>query len=186
MQTRRYSKSRKGIGGRPTGEPTTVIRLPLPIADIARRIAQRGLRTREIAGFLDVEARSCAAIPFAAVRVACGFPSPADDYLDAPLDFNELLVKNPSATFAVRLESESMTGAGMLPGDIAIVDRSLNAKNGDIVVALIDTEFTVKRLLQHGAGVTLKAENPAFADIEIAEGQSFEIWGVITGIARKF
>jgi DNA polymerase V len=71
-------------------------------------------------------------VPFAGATMPCGFPSPDDDHLDRPPDFNELLVKNPSATFAVRLAGESMTGVGLLPGDIAIVDRSLSPENGDM------------------------------------------------------
>jgi DNA polymerase V len=183
----RYAKSRKGIGGRPrSASPIRVVRLPLPVATLARRLAEGRLRAGDINGFLDVQADSVGAVPMANGTAACGFPSPADDHLDSPLDFNELLVRNPSATFAVRLASESMTGAGLLPGDIAIVDRSLGPKTGDIVLALIDNEFTVKRLLQQGDRVTLKAANPAFPDIEISEGQTFEIWGVVTAMARKF
>jgi DNA polymerase V len=185
MQARRYAKSRKGIGGRPRGEPTTVIRLPLAVADIARRVAQRGLRAGDVAAFLEVEGESRAAIPLAATRAACGFPSPADDYLDRPLDFNELLIQNPAATFAVRLESESMTGIGLLPGDIAIVNRALSVKHGDIVLALISGEFTVKRFEKRGERITLRPENPAFPAIEITEGHSLEIWGVITGMVRQ-
>jgi DNA polymerase V len=177
--------SRKGIGGRPKGEPTTVIRLPVPVADIARRIAQRSLRAGDIAAFLDVEGASHVTVPLAHARASCGLPSPADDYLDKPLDFNELLIINPAATFAVRIAGESMTGAGLLPGDIAIVDRSLSPKHGDIVLVLIDGEFIVTRLQQQGGEcTTLKPENPAFSPIEISEGQSLEIWGVITGSVR--
>jgi len=186
MQARRYAGSRKGIGGRPRGEPTTVIRLPVAVVDIARHLARRRIRAGEIDAFLDVEGTSRTAISLYAARAACGFPSPADEYLDRPLDFNELLIRNPSATFAVRLEGESMTGVGLLPGDIAIVDRSISPKHGDIVLALLDNEFTVKRLHQMDGRVQLKAENAAFPDIKIAEGQSFEIWGVITSSVRLF
>ena len=125
--------SRKGIGGRPKGEPTRVIRLPVAVADIARRIAQRSLRAGDISAFLDVEGASRVTVPLANARASCGFPSPADDYLERALDFNELLVHNPAATFAVRLSSDSMTGAGLFPGDIAIVDRSVEPTNGCIV-----------------------------------------------------
>src|SRR5438067_9133545 len=100
-------RSRKGIGGRPRGAPTAVIRLPLPVAAIARRLAQGTLRAGDINEFLDVQATSRIAVPFATAPAECGFPSPADDYLDNPLDFNELLVTNPAATFAVRLAGES-------------------------------------------------------------------------------
>ena len=186
MQARRYAKSRKGIGGRPRGEPTKVVRVPLPVANLARSLAEGTLRAGDINGFLDVHGEVEQTVPFAGATAACGFPSPADDYLDRPLDFNELLIRNPSATFAVRLVSESMTGAGLLPGDIAIVDRSISPANGCIVLAVIDSEFTVKRFHQQGKRITLHAANPGFADIEVAEGQSFEIWGVITSSVRVF
>ena len=108
-------RSRKGIGGRPRGIPTTVIRLPLPVATLARRLAQGTLRAGDINEFLDVQPATRLAVPFAVEPAACGFPSPADDYLDKALDFNELLIQNPAATFAVRIQGESMTGAGLSP-----------------------------------------------------------------------
>ena len=83
------------------------------------------MRAGDINRFLDVEAGKRQTVRFVEGTAACGFPSPADDYLDRPLDFNELLIRNPAATFAVRLASDSMTGAGMFPGDIAVIDRSV-------------------------------------------------------------
>src|ERR1700733_4299599 len=88
-----------------------------------------GLRAGEVSAFVRVEPQHTAAVPLMASPAACGFPSPADDYLDGPLDFNELLIQNPAATFAVRIAGESMTGAGLFPGDIAVVDRSLTPAN---------------------------------------------------------
>jgi DNA polymerase V len=76
---------------------------------------------------------------------ACGFPSPADDHFDSPLDFNEPIIENPAATFAVRVAGESMTGAGNFPGDIAVVNRARTAFDGCIVLALVDGEFIIKR-----------------------------------------
>ncbi|MBP0618261.1 translesion error-prone DNA polymerase V autoproteolytic subunit [Jiella sp. KSK16Y-1] len=115
---------------------------------------------------------------------SCGFPSPADDYMDGPLDFNELIVTNPPATFAVRVAGESMTGAGIFPGDIAVVDRSRAPVNGCIVLACLDGEFTIKRYQVRANGVTLKAENPAFPSLDIGEGQDLEIWGVVSRSIR--
>ena len=123
--------------GRPPGEPSKVVRLPLPVAALAKRLAEKSLRAGDINAFLDVEARRPATVPLMATPAACGFPSPADDYLDRPLDFNELLIENPAATFAVRIAGESMTGAGLFPGDIAVVDRSRTAVDGSIVLALL-------------------------------------------------
>jgi len=123
-------------------------------------------------------------VPLATSSVAAGFPSPADDYLERPLDFNELLIQNPAATFAVRIAGESMTGAGLFPNDIAVVDRSLPPKNGSIVMALVDGEFTIKRYRVTGNKIWLQAENPKYKDIIISEGSALEIWGVICHAVR--
>ena len=181
-----YRFSRKGIGGRPVGEPTTVVRLPIPIASIAKRIANGTLRPGDLSAFFSVEAREHTTVPLVSSRVAAGFPSPADDYLDRALDFNELLISNPSATFAVRIAGESMTGAGLFPGDIAVVDRSLSPFNGCVVLALVDGEFTIKRYRQRAGGIVLQAENKAFKDIVIPEDADFEVWGVVKHAIRMF
>jgi DNA polymerase V len=125
-----------------------------------------------------------ASVPMATSSVAAGFPSPADDYLERPLDFNELLIQNPAATFAVRIAGESMTGAGLFPNDIAVVDRSLAPKNGSIVMALVDGEFTIKRYRVRGKAIWLQAENPKYEDILVTEGSAYEIWGVICHAVR--
>ena len=117
-------------------------------------------------------------------KAECGFPSPADDYLDRPLDFNELLIENAPATFAVRIAGDSMVGIGLFPGDIAIVNRAKAVTDGSIVVALVDGEFTLKRYRKRGGRVWLQAENPGFKDLEILDGMSFEVWGVVTRSIR--
>lgn len=172
--------------GRPPGARTAVVRLPLPIAGLARRLAEGTLRAGDINEFLDIEPRQAAAVPLVMSPASCGFPSPAEDYLDRALDFNELLVTNPAATFAVRIAGESMTGAGLFPGDIAIVDRSLSPSNGCIVLALIDGEFTVKRYRASAGRVVLQAENAAFKDIVVPEEATFEVWGVVKHAIRMF
>jgi DNA polymerase V len=170
--------------GRPPGEPSKVVRLPLPVAALAKRLADRSLRAGDINAFFDIEPRRAATVPLMATSAACGFPSPADDYLDRPLDFNELLIENPAATFAVRIAGESMTGAGLFPGDIAVVDRARTAVDGSIVLALLAGEFTVKRYRKKGARTWLQAENPAFENIELNEDSGFEVWGVIAKSIR--
>jgi DNA polymerase V len=105
------------------------------------------------------------------------------DIIDAP-DFNSMLVENPVATLAVRISGKSMTGAGIFPGDIAVVNRAREPKNGDIVLAVVDREFTIKRYRNRNGKITLQAENPRFADIEITEGVDFEIWGVVSSSIR--
>ncbi len=170
--------------GRPAGPPTTVVRLPVDVAKMARVIAARGLRTGDINTLIDIEARTTTHVPCAGGNVPAGFPSPADDYMDRPLDFNELLIENPASTFAVRVAGESMTGLGIFPGDIAIVDRSRNPKDKSVVLALVDGGFTLKRYRRRGGRVWLQAENPSYKDTEITENMSFEIWGVVTNSIR--
>jgi DNA polymerase V len=170
--------------GRPPGEPSKVVRLPLPVAALAKRLADKSLRAGDINAFLNVEPRRHATVPLMVSPAECGFPSPADDYLDRPLDFNDLLIENPAATFAVRIAGQSMTGAGLFPNDIAVVDRSRTAVDGSIVLALIAGEFTIKRYRKKGARVWLQAENPAFKNIELNEDSAFEVWGVIAKSIR--
>ncbi|WP_336040646.1 translesion error-prone DNA polymerase V autoproteolytic subunit [Acinetobacter calcoaceticus] len=123
-------------------------------------------------------------VPYALERISAGFPSPAQDYIDKALDMNEHLIKNETATFIVKVASLSMLNAGIDIDDELIVDRSLDAKHGDIVVALIDNDFTVKRLMIDGARQWLKAENPEFKNIYLAEGQELIVWGVVTHIIK--
>lgn len=123
-------------------------------------------------------------MPFALATVPAGFPSPAEDYLDRPLDFNELLITHPAATFAVRVVGDSMIGAGIFPGDIAVVDRSLTATDGRIILAILDGEFTIKRLRQRGGEAWLEAANKNYPDLPIAEDMAFEVWGVVKNSIR--
>ncbi|HID9519825.1 TPA: LexA family protein [Acinetobacter baumannii] len=123
-------------------------------------------------------------VPYALEKISAGFPSPAQDYVDKALDMNEHLIKNETATFIVKVASLSMLNAGIDIDDELIVDRSLDAKHGDIVVALIDNEFTVKRLMIDQSGQWLKAENPDYKDIYLLDGQELLIWGVVTHIIK--
>ena len=119
-------------------------------------------------------------IPMSAEHVAAGFPSPAEGYLEKPLDLNEHLVEHPSATFFVKAGGESMTGVGIFPGDLLIVDRALTPVNGSVVIAVIDSEFTVKSLHLNKDGAELRPENPAFKTVKVTEENDFQIWGVVT------
>jgi DNA polymerase V len=126
------------------------------------------------------EARAARFIPMVSARVQAGFPSPADDHLERALDLNEHLVKHPSATFFVRVQGESMRDAGIRTGDILVVDRSLTAASGNIVVAMLDGDFTVKRLRRHGGRLFLEAEADGFEPWEISDSRDLVIWGVVT------
>ena len=179
-ENRKNGGARPGAG-RPPAEKSVVIRLPLPLATIARRVKDGSLRAGDINAFLDVSPRTTATVPLVASTAACGFPSPADDYMDRPLDFNELLVKNPAATFAVRVSGESMTGRGLYPGNIAVIDRARQPVSGCIVLALLAGEFTIKTYRKRALAVVLEPANPAFPEIVITEDSAFEVWGVVTG-----
>ncbi len=125
------------------------------------------------------------AIPFFQSSVRAGFPSPADDYIEKTLDFNELMVQRPAATFCMRVAGDSMVNAGIFEGDILVVDRSISPKNNQIVIAVLDGELTVKRFLTGPGGLSLMAENEAYPPICVKTLQSFEVWSVVTFIIHK-
>ncbi|GLR65111.1 translesion error-prone DNA polymerase V autoproteolytic subunit [Marinospirillum insulare] len=124
------------------------------------------------------------AIPLFSDAISAGFPSPAQDYIEQTLDLNELCIKHPAATFFVRVEGDSMINAGIFPNDILVVDRSIQAVQGDIVVASLYGEFTVKELVL-GANPCLLPHNPAYLPISIPEGSDMEIFGVVTNVVRN-
>lgn len=115
-------------------------------------------------------------------RVQAGFPSPAEDYVEGRLDLNKHLVKHPAATFFVRVAGESMINAGIHPNDILVVDRSLEATDKRVVIAVINGELTVKRLRIQNGAVCLMAENPDYPPIEVTASMEFEIWGVVVHV----
>lgn len=125
------------------------------------------------------------ALPLFVSGVKAGFPSPAEDFIDKSLDLNELLIKHPAATFFVRVDGNSMINAGISSGDILIVDRSLEAQNNSIIVAIVDGEFTVKRLKKAGKQIVLIPENPEYNPILIHSETQFEVWGVVTTVIHK-
>ena len=115
-------------------------------------------------------------------KVAAGFPSPADDYVEKSLDLNELLVQKPAATFFVRAQGESMLGAGIHPNDILVVDRSIDPVPGKMVICALNGELTVKCLQRDNGHWQLQAENPAYADIVLHDELEMVIWGVVTNV----
>ena len=125
-------------------------------------------------------------LAFFTSRVEAGFPSPADDYLEGTLDLNEHLIRHPAATFFLRVSGDSMTGAGIYPGDILIVDRSLTPADGRIVIAAVDGELTVKRLHRRRGRIRLVPENPRYPTIEITAEQELRVWGVVVHAVHSF
>jgi len=130
-------------------------------------------------------AGASAGIPLYLDAVSAGFPSPADDYVETALDLNRYLVANPAATFMVRVGGDSMVDAGILDGDVLVVDRSREPLPGRIVVAVLDGELTVKRLCRLRGRIFLAPENTAYSPIEVREDQELTVWGVVTGVIRK-
>ena len=124
-----------------------------------------------------------------APTIKAGFPSPADDYTHDSIDFNRDLIRNPDATFYGRVDGDSMIDAGICDGDIAVIDRSVEAQNGDVVVAFVNNEFTIKYLdLSHKEDgyIELKPANPDFQPIRIADGDRFEVWGVVVWTIKNW
>ena len=124
--------------------------------------------------------------PLYAAQPAAGFPSPGDDLVEQPLDLNDLMIDNPTSTFFVRVQGDSMEGARIFDGDVLVVDRSVQARAGMIVVAAVYGELVVKRLQKTSTGLALVSENVDYAPILIDDTEGCFIWGVATGSARVF
>jgi DNA polymerase V len=124
-------------------------------------------------------------LPLYLSRIKAGFPSPADDYVESKLDLNEYLIKHPASTFCVKVKGDSMVGAGINTGDILIVDRSLEPKDKRIIVAVVNGDFTVKRVSKRGDKLSLVSENPKYDPIEIKDGMDFEVWGVVVHVIHS-
>ncbi|MBF5006819.1 LexA family protein [Diaphorobacter caeni] len=127
-----------------------------------------------------------ALLSLAGCSVRAGFPSPAEDFAAKRIDLTTVLVKHPQATFLLRVAGDSMKEAGIDDGDLIVVDKALTAAHGCIVVAIIDGEFTVKYLHQRFGCVKLRAANPTFPDIVPKDGQTIELWGVVTSCIKRF
>ncbi len=118
--------------------------------------------------------------------VVAGFPSPAEQYMESPLDLNELLVKRPAASFFLRVSGDSMIGAAIQDGDLLVVDRSLRPASGDIIIAAVDGEFTVKTYRKDRNGVRLEPANPDFPVIRLKPGQELDYFGKVTACIHRF
>jgi DNA polymerase V len=134
---------------------------------------------------LSPEAASRIELPLLLSEVIAGFPSPADDYIDKKMDLNEQLISNKAATFLVRAYGDSMLDANIREGDILVVDRSKDAHNNSIIIAMVNGELTVKRIRQQNGRAYLVPENPEYSPLEITAETSFEVWGVVTYIIHK-
>ncbi|CAO96498.1 translesion error-prone DNA polymerase V autoproteolytic subunit [Erwinia tasmaniensis] len=129
--------------------------------------------------FHPTEIDDSSTLPLFTERVPCGFPSPAQDYVEDRLDLNTLLIAHPGATYFIKVSGESMTGAGIGDGDLLVVDRSLSARHGDIVIAAVAGEFTVKELRTHPS-LQLVPHNDSYSPMTFHNAEELEIFGVVT------
>jgi len=169
------------------GETTKAIRVPESMVPEVKAMLNQRKQLFENTSAISLPSAtpSYIEIPLFSGKVAAGFPSPADDYIEKTLDLNDLLVKKPAATFFVRAEGESMLGAGIHPNDILVVDRSIEAVVGKVVICALNGELTVKRLKSIGKEIVLGAENPAYQDITVQEEVDLVIWGVVTNVIHS-
>ena len=187
-----HGGARKGAGRKKNSgnfkEETKVIRVPISLVDslIPTIEVYKSQVKSKVEVFLTKDNPTELSIPIFTSRVQAGFPSPADDHLEDALDLNTHLIHHKEATFFVKAQGDSMLGAGIQQGDILIVDKSLSAKSGKIVIAVVDGEFTVKRLHKYKGNITLKAENPDFEDIKIGGTDELIIWGVVTSVIHQY
>jgi DNA polymerase V len=182
----RFGSGRK-TGSGYFGEKTKVIRVPASrVVEIKKYIKSRyqtGSTDALMSAHLTPKKSYLNLFDY---KVPAGFPSPADDHIEKALDLNEYLVAKKETTFFVKIKGDSMIDASIHDGDIVIVDRSKQAKIGDIVLASVDGEFTIKTLAKHLSQPRLLPANEKFQPIVVNENMQFEIWGVITGAVRKF
>lgn len=184
-----FNSTLKAINPSSTSEEDTeIVRVPKSqVNEVKQYLNNKAQKQkiREVASISIFECKTSAAIPLAQSKIAAGLPSPVQDYTEQSIDFNEYLIRNPNTTFVVKVASLSMLGAGIDVDDDLIVDRSIPAKNRNIVVALVDNDFTVKRLMMDGEKKWLQAENPEFPDIHFNDGQEMVIWGVVTRVIKN-
>lgn len=177
--------------GRPAGtgaygEQTKTVRVPVSFVPVMRAwLAGRAVTAQDVGATAAAPDPAPLERPLYSVRVPCGFPSPADDYIEETLDIGKRLVRNPIATFYLTAEGDSMRGAGITEGDTLVVDRSVEPLNGSVVVALVDGDRTVKALdIRKDGTVWLLPRNPRHKPLQITEDSNVQIWGVVTNVVK--
>ncbi|MCW8982783.1 MAG: translesion error-prone DNA polymerase V autoproteolytic subunit [Gammaproteobacteria bacterium] len=187
---RSHGGPRPGAGRKPGsgrfGEETRVVRIPESrVPEVKQWLAQlqQGYPESILSSAND---SSPMLVPIYGHKVAAGFPSPADDYVEGHLDLNEHLIHHKEASFFLRVSGDSMINAGIQNGDLLVVDRSVEPSNGKIVIAAVDGELTVKRLAIKRNKTWLMPENDSFAPIEVKGEQDMVIWGVVTSVIHQF
>lgn len=202
MTNEKQNSSRGGMrlgAGRKVGtgkfrEPTSVVRIPTSQEPVIRDFLaayQKKRLNMDMDAVTEFELPSLHTVPvnlpLYSSKVSAGFPSPAEEHVEKRLNPNDFLIDQEDATFFVTIQGYSMIDVGLMPGDKAVVDRSKTPNIGDIVLAVLNGEFTIKTLGRHKSGAPrLMPANKDFKPIEITEEMQFEIWGVVTGSFRRF
>ncbi len=202
------SKDKPGRGGKregagrkagsgPYGEATKVMRVPGSKVTLIKTWLQQwqelnadNERNEQHAidrdvGFKPIKPVSELALPVFSHKVIAGFPSPADDNQEETIDLNEAFVPCAKTSFVVRVQGDSMQQAGILPGDQLVIDRSITPVSGNIVIASVNGDLTLKRLIKQAGQIWLYPENPAYQPIAVAEETELVIWGVVVSVLRK-
>ncbi|AEG31611.1 LexA family protein [Thiomicrospira cyclica] len=196
------SKDKSGRGGKregagrkagsgPYGEATKVMRVPGSKVTLIKTWLQQWQEPCERhtfdlePGFKGVNPITELALPVFSHKVIAGFPSPADDNQEETIDLNEVFVPHTKTSFVVRVQGDSMQQAGILPGDQLVIDRSITPVSGNIVIASVNGDLTLKRLIKQAGQIWLYPENPAYQPIAVAEETELVIWGVVVSVLRK-
>ncbi|GAB6035142.1 LexA family protein [Galenea microaerophila] len=180
---------KKGSG--PFGEPTKVVRIPESKVPVVKAWLKSLNQVPECLTASSVQVLKPASqteihLPLYGHKVVAGFPSPAEDYIEAQLDLNDYLIQNKEATFILKVQGDSMKNAGIMDGDLLIVDKSMEPTDGKIVIAALNGELTVKRLSIKSTGAWLVPENDDYPPIPIKEESDVMIWGVVTATISQF
>lgn len=194
MNRPRISKSRGGKrpgAGRPKGsgkflEATKSVRIPLRLLPAIDEMLSLCALSKRGTVFPLEEKNQAPPVPLFSGRVQAGFPTASDDHIEDTLNLHDYVVRHREATFFVKVQGNSMCGAHIHEGDILVVDRAQGPKEGDIVIALVDGDLTVKRLFRHKDGtISLQAENPSYPPLLLREGQEMSVFGVVTFVLHK-
>lgn len=185
-----HGGKRQGAGRKPQsgpfGEDTKVVRIPESKVPAVKQWLKQLKEGLSDTIFDSIEPPHPMLLPLYGHKVAAGFPSPADDYIERQLDLNEHLIPHKEATFFLRVSGDSMINAGIQSGDLLVVDRSIEPKNNKIIIAAVDGELTVKRLSIKRGKTWLLPENDDFSPIEVKDEQDMMIWGVVTSVIHQF
>ena len=143
------------------------------------------IRTGPVLDFYMADLTTSLELPISGTGISAGFPSPAEDFEEVSLDLNKALVKHPAATFYARVKGTSMTDAGILDGDLLVIDKAVIPKDGDIAVCFLNGEFTVKRISKREEGLYLMPANEEFEPIRVTEESEFLVWGIVTFVIHR-